>query len=113
MRSCSEVIGWILTVLWVLLVGVFISLKRDDFLSMSFDTFGSFLSGITAPLAFVWLIVGYFLQRKELKENTEALQRQEQELQKQAEAMTAQKEQLAQLVKAKKFANTITLNRSN
>jgi len=37
---------------------------------------GSFLEGAFAPLAFLWLVIGYFLQQKELSRNTDAIQQQ-------------------------------------
>jgi hypothetical protein len=40
---------------------------------MPADELGSFLEGAFAPLAFLWLVIGYFLQQKELEQNTEAL----------------------------------------
>lgn len=36
-------------------------------------TIGDFLAGFTAPLAFLWLVVGYFQQQEEIRQNTEAL----------------------------------------
>ena len=46
---------------------------------------GDFLAGTAGTLALVWLIVGYFLQREELKLNTKALHGQKSELKNQAE----------------------------
>ena len=43
---------------------------------------GRFLEGTFAPLAFLWLVMGYFLQQKELSENTTAIQQQHIEIQK-------------------------------
>lgn len=43
---------------------------------------GRFLEGTFAPLAFLWLVMGYFLQQKELSENTTAIQKQHIEIQK-------------------------------
>ena len=38
------------------------------------DELGSFLEGAFAPLAFLWLVIGYFLQQRELQLNSAALQ---------------------------------------
>jgi hypothetical protein len=43
---------------------------------------GRFLEGTFAPLVFLWLVMGYFLQQKELSENTTAIQKQHIEIQK-------------------------------
>ncbi len=44
------------------------------------NEWGDFLAGLFGPMAFAWLIVGYHLQRTELKQNTEALKAQAEEL---------------------------------
>ena len=45
---------------------------------------GNFLEGAFAPLAFLWLVIGYFLQKKELIQNTNAIKMQYVEIQKSA-----------------------------
>jgi hypothetical protein len=57
----------------------------DQFFEQPLDSLGSFLEGAFAPLAFLWLVVGYFLQQKELSENTAAIQKQHIEMQKSSE----------------------------
>lgn len=52
------------------------------FLAQPIESIGSFLEGAFAPLAFLWLVVGYFLQQQELSRNTLAIERQHIELQK-------------------------------
>ena len=49
------------------------------------DTIGTFLEGVFAPLAFLWLVVGYFLQQAEIHQNTEALRAQSIQIQRTAE----------------------------
>ncbi|MBJ6945649.1 hypothetical protein JG629_18665, partial [Vibrio cholerae] len=53
---------------------------------------GDFLAGATAPIAFLWLIIGYVLQRRELALNTEALKLQRIELERQAKELAKQSE---------------------
>jgi hypothetical protein len=57
----------------------------DEFSKQPLDTLGSFLEGAFAPLAFLWLVVGFFLQQKELSKNNEAMQQQHIEMQKSAQ----------------------------
>jgi hypothetical protein len=57
----------------------------SKFFEQPLDSLGSFLEGAFAPLAFLWLVVGYFLQQKELSENTAAIQNQHIEMQKSSE----------------------------
>ena len=56
---------------------------------------GSFLEGAFAPLAFLWLVIGYFLQKKELEQNTLALKAQADEIQRTAEQAVIQSEKMA------------------
>ena len=63
--------GWIGGGLWyVLAVGR--STPGQDF---TLDVIGSFLEGAFAPLAFLWLVIGLFIQQRELANNTEALRK--------------------------------------
>lgn len=59
------------------------------------DDMGNFLEGAFAPLAFLWLVIGYFLQKKELEQNTEALRAQAIEIQRSAEQAVIQSDNLA------------------
>lgn len=54
----------------------------SEFFHQPLEALGSFLEGAFAPLAFLWLVVGYFLQQKELSKNTEAIQKQHVEMEK-------------------------------
>ena len=85
-----EKLGIILTSLWGLLISSLIYLKWELAKGMSLNEWGDFLAGVTAPLAFLWLIIGYMLQREELKLNTVALLHQRDELLKQAKEMAKQ-----------------------
>lgn len=56
---------------------------------LSLGTLGSFLEGAFAPLAFLWLVIGLFIQQRELANNTEALQRTSEQSEKQTQAIAA------------------------
>jgi hypothetical protein len=74
------------SILWVFLLVVYVS-NGSGWLHLSnapMDTLGSFLEGAFAPLAFLWFVLGYFTQQKELSQNTEAIKLQHQEMQKSA-----------------------------
>ncbi len=45
----------------------------ERFSALPADGVGGFLEGAFAPLAFLWLVIGFFLQQRELGQNTEAL----------------------------------------
>ena len=51
-----------------------------EFVSLPADNLGSFLEGAFAPLAFLWLVIGYFLQQRELHEASRALRAQHEEI---------------------------------
>jgi hypothetical protein len=70
---------WI-SVLWIsilLIVGI---LKFQFLLEMKPNEWGDFLAGIFAPLAFLWLVLGYMQQGEELRLSTKALNLQAEEL---------------------------------
>ncbi|WP_024558301.1 hypothetical protein ACP26F_08445 [Franconibacter pulveris 1160] len=46
----------------------------------TWNEFGDFLAGLFSPLAFLWLVLGYLQQQKELQQNTHALTLQAEEL---------------------------------
>ena len=87
-----EKVGLIITALWSVMVAGILCLKWDQVISMPLNEWGDFLAGITAPIAFLWLIIGYMLQRKELNLNTKALQEQQNELSRQVDELSKQNE---------------------
>jgi len=82
---------------WLLLGAIYVSstIGWGNFASLGADELGSFLEGAFAPLAFLWLVIGYFLQQKELEQNTLALQAQAEEIQRTAEQAVIQSEKMA------------------
>lgn len=71
-----------LTVGWLLLGFIYISevVGWTDFVTQQAPALGSFLEGAFAPLAFLWLVVGFFLQQQQLRENTRTIQLQLEEM---------------------------------
>jgi len=53
------------------------------------EVIGSFLEGAFAPLAFLWLVIGLFIQQRELANNSEALRRSSEQSEKQTLAIAA------------------------
>ncbi len=93
-------IGIALSVVWLSIIGLLVCLKWESLNLLSLNEWGDFLAGATAPLAFLWLIIGYNLQRKELKANTEALQSQRDEMANQAQELANQTQHLASSARA-------------
>ncbi len=49
----------------------------SQFLALPTADIGSFFEGAFAPLAFLWLVIGHFMQQKEITANTRAISMQE------------------------------------
>ncbi|MEM7100730.1 MAG: hypothetical protein AAF541_20880 [Pseudomonadota bacterium] len=90
-------LGLGVTGVWILLGVIYIStvIGWTNFAALPADLMGNFLEGAFAPLAFLWLVIGYFLQQKELEQNTDALRAQAIEIQRTAEQAVIQSENLA------------------
>ncbi|MFW1993408.1 hypothetical protein ACG904_00360 [Acinetobacter guillouiae] len=71
------VIGYLLFI--VLYIGAFVASEGENVL-LSANELGDFLAGSFAPLAFLFLYLGYKMQGEELKQNTRALEKQAEEL---------------------------------
>ena len=78
-------IGIALSAGWLAIMVILLARDVNGALGMKLNEAGDFLAGVTAPLALLWLIVGYFQHGEELKLNTKALQAQEEELRRQVE----------------------------
>jgi hypothetical protein len=88
----------VLTFAWLTL-GYFyirITVGWNAFTVLPADELGNFLEGAFAPLAFLWLVIGYFIQQRELERNTEALSSQLQQIERSAEQAVIQSEKLAE-----------------
>ncbi|WP_111828363.1 hypothetical protein [Acinetobacter colistiniresistens] len=69
--------GWLLTLGWLIFVGLLINKYKFP---ADLNSIGDFIAGMASPLAFLWVVIGYYqsqealkLQAKELMQSTEAL----------------------------------------
>ena len=87
-------LGLSLTTVWLLLLSIYVasSIGWRNIGSAPIETLGNFLEGAFAPLAFLWLVIGYFLQKKELVQNTDAITMQFAAIQKSADQSVIQSE---------------------
>ncbi len=85
------------TVGWLLLGFIYISLVVGwgDFVRQQAPELGGFLEGAFAPLAFLWLVVGFFLQQQQLRENTRTIQQQLEQMRRSAELAEVQARAIA------------------
>ena len=87
-------LGLSITSVWLLVLSLYISrtIGWSQIGNAPIETLGNFLEGAFAPLAFLWLVIGYFLQKKELVQNTNAIKMQYVEIQKSADQAVIQSE---------------------
>ena len=83
--------GLVVTFVWIggglwFVVG---SVAADPDQELTLDVIGNFLEGAFAPLAFLWLVLGLFMQQRELANNTEMLRRTSEQSEKQTQAIAA------------------------
>ena len=76
--------------LWLGLLYIAIVVGWSDFVSQPAESMGGFLEGAFAPLAFLWLVLGFFLQQRELRSNNEAIQLQYEQMKRSAESAEIQ-----------------------
>ena len=78
----------LLTALWMLGGVIYIvSAGGWGFFSQDADTIGGFLEGFFAPVAFLWLVVGLFVQQEEIARNRSEMERSNLLSEQQARAM--------------------------
>ncbi|MDO8343173.1 MAG: hypothetical protein Q7T48_08250 [Cellvibrio sp.] len=83
--SRYKLIGAIATCIWLGILLIIFIPRYSDFLCLPLNEMGDFFAGAFAPIAFLWLVLGYFQQSQELQQNTTALKMQLSELKQQVE----------------------------
>jgi hypothetical protein len=80
-----------LTFLWCCFLFIYIArnVGWGSFLDLPIEEMGTFLEGAFAFLAFLWLVVGLFIQQSVLAENNEELRRNNLHSEKQTQAIAA------------------------
>jgi len=85
-------LGIIITVFWIVGGIVYVrgaNLDSSTIYDIPLEDIGSFLEGAFAPLAFLWLVIGLFIQQRELADNTEVLRQTSIQSEKQTQAIAA------------------------
>lgn len=72
--------GTLLTVVYLAVIGWWVSEKWSELLLLKLNELGDFLAGTFGPVAFLWLVLGFLQQGRELRMSSKALQLQAQEL---------------------------------
>lgn len=85
-------LGSIITVIWLFAGVNYVrngGFDHTTIYNVPLDDLGSFLEGAFAPLAFLWLVIGMFIQQRELADNTEVLRQTSIQSEKQTQAIAA------------------------
>ena len=69
-------LGLVLTVVWLALGFFYIQSNYgwSTFATIPLDQMGDFLGGAFGPLAFLWLVIGFFIQQNEIMQNTRGIE---------------------------------------
>lgn len=96
-KKNSPLIFWLLTCYLIFIIIyflIFLIFYADHSKAMALNELGDFLAGSFSPLAFIFLILGYMQNNKNLEQNSEALIQQAKALQLQSESLKLQIDEL-------------------
>ncbi len=90
-RDWRILFGLLVTLTWFLFLGIYIQMNVgwSRFMDLPIAEMGNFLEGAFAFLAFLWLVIGLFIQQSVLADNNEELRRSNLNIEKQTQAITA------------------------
>lgn len=81
-RRRLPMIGLALSVVYVLGVAIYLIVQGQNPADLRLNELGDFLGGVSSPLAFLWLVLGFFQQSREIRLSNKALHLQAQEMRK-------------------------------
>ena len=85
--NIGSCLSWAITFGWLIFIYLTI---HNGVIPKDLNEFGDFIAGAFAPLAFFWLVRGFYQQGKGLKQNSKALKLQATELEKTTQALELQ-----------------------
>ena len=98
----SEQYVTFISIFWVVLIAILLTLKRHTLVALEIGAIGDFLAGAFAPLGFFWLVAGFYQQGKGLAQNSVALKLQAEELKASTDALKLQANELKNSVQEQK-----------
>lgn len=100
----------IVTFMWLIFVGY---KGYNSVIPNDLNEFGDFIAGVVAPLAFLWLVKGFYQQGKGLEQNSEALNLQAMELSSSTKALNLQVVEQQNMLEVTKQQIKINLEQNN
>ena len=79
-RRHLPVIGLWLTALYVAGLVVYLAVQGQNPADLKLNELGDLLGGVSSPLAFLWLVLGFFQQSREIRLSNKALHLQAREM---------------------------------
>ncbi len=79
-RRRLPMIGLGLSVLYVLGLVIYLLVQDQNPADLRLNELGDFLGGVSSPLAFLWLVLGFFQQSREIRLSSKALHLQANEM---------------------------------
>ena len=72
-RRRLPLIGLALTALYLVGLTVYLVVQGQNPAHLRLNELGDFLGGVSSPLAFLWLVLGFFQQSREIRLSNQAL----------------------------------------
>ena len=79
-RRRLPAVGLGLTAVYVLGLVAYLAVQGQNPADLKLNELGDFLGGVSSPLAFLWLVLGFFQQSREIRLSNKALHLQAQEM---------------------------------
>ena len=79
-RRRLPVIGLALSVIYVAGLVIYLFVQDQNPADLALNELGDFLGGVSSPLAFLWLVLGFFQQSREIRLSGKALSLQAREM---------------------------------
>ena len=79
-RRLLPLVGISLSILYVAGVVLYLYLQGQNPADLKLNELGDFLGGVSSPLAFLWLVLGFFQQSREIRLSGKALELQAREM---------------------------------
>ena len=72
-RRRLPLVGLLLTACYLIGLVVYLAVQGQNPADLKLNELGDFLGGVSSPLAFLWLVLGFFQQSREIRLSSQAL----------------------------------------